>query len=159
MSGDINEETISYNLNFFIMDTMRRMRDAEAEGDTKKYWVYFKTAFRKLLPFIPMEERVKIEARYRELELKIEEIKASKENEVSRDKQINALRAAFADSHEYYINLGLPKTGIIKVAEDGTIDLTEDSIEMITKIVRAGKGAPTAIRENLPKEEALDERV
>ena len=160
--GDATEQDVAFSYNFLVVDSLRKMCDARADNNWSRYFSFFEFAFRLLVPHIPIEERVKIEANYHAMQAKIVEIEAlssAAENDESKKIKIIALRRDFADAHLYYLDLGLSKIGVIKIADDGIINLTDESLGSMKAIVRMSGGIRSSAKQVLARGEETDVKV
>lgn len=138
---------ISMNHNILVLDTLRKMRDAESANQHDKYFIHFKFALQLVIPYITGEVRKDIETDFITLEGAIEKVKQDKEmNDISRDRTITAIRRNFADTHKAYLMSALTKTGIVKVLDDGVVGFTKYDMDTIASIIRnSGKGLEKSI--------------
>lgn len=140
---------------FLFLDTLRKMRDSEANQDDHKYYTYFKFALRLGMGYLDVSQREKIEADYKKM---LDDtsilIGAEGKNEETKRFEIRMLKNHFAETHEYYLMAALPRLGIVKIADEGLIDFEKEDIETLKKIVRAGShsGLPSSIKRVLENE-------
>ena len=143
------QQDVTLNYNYLLLDTIKKMRDSQASKDQDSSWTHFKFALKLVNPYLPMEIRKDIEEDYRRLEEKIKEIKECKENEETRKNRIRKLKDSFGEAHEYYIMSALSRVGIIKVTDEGVLDLDElDLATQVKGIIRASsKGLIKAVED------------
>lgn len=144
-----NAQEITRDFNWLVLDTIRRMRDARAQGDLSKYCNYVEDALQLIQPYLDLDFRSKLNKDKKTLEGTIKEIKEKKKvDETSKNKEILDLRLSFADAHKALIYSALPSIGVVKIGSEGVIDLTKYDTEMIKSIVRAsGRGLEKAVKE------------
>jgi len=148
-SVDIERQDINLNYTWLVLDTIRQMRNAAANGEREKYVAHAEFAIQLLLSYFPPSTRKAIEEDFKTMQKMMASIKTNKElNEISRTKQILDLRLDFADTHRSFCMAALSKVGIIKVLEEGKIDLKNRDIDEIAHAIRhSGASAKKAIEE------------
>lgn len=143
----------SSNSNWMLDHHIMLMVGAEANDQPEKRWTYFKFVFDRILPYMDPKLRKALEAEQRErvrLEFEIRN-STSKDGkptpEPTKKGMVEKLRLNFIETHEAYIYLNLPRTGIIQLQEDGVVDFTKHDFEEFSKIVRNSKGFSSAVKE------------
>ena len=133
---------LNYNFNYLVIQTIMKMRDAKADGDKRRYWVYFEFAIQLVLSYLEPGILAYIQKDFDTMEEQIQLIQhdmriADKTKEVS----IDFLHSDFSDRHRYFILKALNKIGIVKVSEDGDIDFDKLDLQLMAQIIRKGHGA------------------
>lgn len=122
---------------YLVLDTIRRMRDAHAERNKKKYFSYFNFAMRLLLPHIDIKIREKINEDYITLNRERSKILNDKSlSDITKNIQIEDIECEFADALNSHIFIALSKVGIIRVSEEGIIDFNSIELDKIAQIVQ-----------------------
>lgn len=148
------QQNLNLTYNFLVLDTIRRMRDADAAGNFQQYVVYSEYAIQLLIPYLLTETKRKIEDDWIQVQTEIANIKANDNNEQSRNRRILELRRAFADTHKAVSMATLSRVGIVKVSEEGLVNFDKTDISKIAAIIRSG-GLPSGIEKVMnPTEEA-----
>ena len=138
MAEEQHVEPGSNSFDWLFLDTLRRMRDAAAEGNSAKYFTYTEWSLDLVVSHIPAEARKGIKEDYKLLrKLKMDILNDKTINEQSKKKIIDELKHDWADAHKLYAFLALPKLGIVKREEDGTIDFKKLDIDRLAKLVRS----------------------
>ncbi len=157
----MNQATHDENLTFqfLYLDTLRKMRDSEANQDDHKYFTYFKFALQMGMGYLDVAQREKIEADHKKM-LQDTAILVSAEgkNVETKKFEITMLKLHFAETHEYYLMAALQRLGIVKIVDDGLVDFEKEDIATLKKIVRAGSGLPTSIKRVLGEEAGKEEK-
>lgn len=118
-----------------------KMTNARAQNDNAAYWVYFDTLMGDMVPFMATDVRAKLENKHGILLGKIEEIKGNVNyNELQKEKEILKLKVAFADENKYYISKSLSRTNIIKIKDEGIVDLKKETIDSYAAAIRDDRG-------------------
>jgi hypothetical protein len=106
-------------------------------------------ALQLLLSYFTPSTRTKINEDFNTLRSEIDKIKKDKElNEISRKQKILNLRIDFADAHRSFCMAALSKVGIIKVMEEGKIDLDNRDINELSHAIRhSGSSVKSAVEE------------
>lgn len=146
MAGAKVYEDVSLNYTWLVLDTVRKMRDGKAKGDTAEYYTHFEFSIQMLLAYIDAEEREKIERDFREYRKLLKAIKDGDANEQTKKRNILLLKEDFADAHRYYVMAALSKAGIIKVSDEGLIDFEKKDINEVRAIVRSGGGVSSTVK-------------
>jgi hypothetical protein len=138
---------VGINYLWLVLDTIRRMRDAQAQARLDEYYVQFEYGLQLLLPHIDIEIRASIEDDFKTLQLGIEQIKREDQNPQSRKLAVQGLKCDFADTHRYFIMEALPRASIYKVLEEGVMDFTKHDLAETTEIIRhSSQGLPSTIK-------------
>lgn len=154
---EATESISSSSLEWFIVNTITKMRDANAENDKDKYFVYFNYALRTAIPYLSTHTRASIEKDYdtfRGYEKAIKE--DAKLNEATKQLKIRELKEQFADTHQVFIFIALSKMGIIKVREEGVISFEKLDIDQIATVIRSQKGLVKQVENQLRKNEVSE---
>jgi len=151
-----NPTEISMNHNILVLDTLRRMRDAESGKHYEQYFTHFKFALQLVIPYISGEVRTDIEDDMDTLKKAIEQIKKDKAlNDITRSKVITEVKRDFADNHKAFLMSALTKTGIVKVLDEGVVDFTKNDMDTVAHIIRnSGKGLEKSIEQALDGEKS-----
>lgn len=156
-----NQATHDENLTFqfLYLDTLRKMRDSEANQDDHKYYTYFKFALQMGMGYLDVSQREKIETDHKKMQQDTAIlISADGKNVETKKFEINMLKLHFAETHEYYLMAALQRLGIVKIMDDGLIDFEKEDIGTLKKIVREGSGLPTAIKRVLDDGKGKEEK-
>lgn len=137
---------VGLNFAWLVLDTTRRMRDAQAAGRIDEYYTHFEYGLQLLLSHMEIEIRSLIEEDFKTLELAIAVLKKDTSNTTSKATQIQELKKDFADSHRYFIFDTLPRASIIKINRDGAIDFKKHDFEQLQAIVRTTGGLPSTLK-------------
>lgn len=148
-----DQKDVGINYSWLVLDTVRRMRDAQAQGRLDEYYTQFEYGLQLLLPHIEIETRANIEEDFAVLMEKIVAIKETEDNEQSKKKRIQEIRVDFADTHRYFIMEALPRASIYKVSEEGVIDFNRHQLNETTEIIRNSGGLASTIARVATKEE------
>jgi len=140
-----DQKDVGINYSWLVLDTVRRMRDAQAQGRLEEYYTQFEYGLQLLLPHIEIETRANIEEDFATLMEKIISIKETEDNEQSKKVRILALKVDFADTHRYFIMEALPRASIYKVSEEGVLDFNKHRLEETTEIIRNSGGLASTI--------------
>lgn len=134
--GELTTNDINFNYNYLLIQTILKMRDAQAKGEIKEYWIYFEYAMGLVLSHIDFDVRGEIEKDFAVLQEAVRKIKKSNLNEQTKTTLINKLFEDFANSHRFYIMQALNRIGIVKVEDEGVIDFDKIDIDTMTQIIR-----------------------
>lgn len=155
-----NQENLenNFNYNYFLIQTILKMRDSEAQHELAAFWIYFKYAFGLVTSHFDFQLRADIQKDYDIMDVAIKRIEKSGIADSSQKNMINNLRAKFAQAHLFYVMQALNRVGIVKLEEEGTIDFESTDLETFTKIVRS-LSSPSVVVENeeRKKQEKRDE--
>jgi hypothetical protein len=159
MAGDRVTQDVATNHGWFVLTTMDKMEVAEAKGELKEFFIYFKWAVRLLTPFIEGEKRAAMERDFKVLEAAVKTINsqpAASMNDQSKESAIDKLRAAFADTHAFVVFEALPKASIVKITQDAVIDLEKRNWQEMGLMIRsvAHSGLKSGVMQALEREEA-----
>lgn len=145
-TGD-NPNEVGINFAWLVLDTTRRMRDADAANEKDRYYSLFEYALQLLLPYMEIELRSMIEDDFKTLQEEIRAIHAAEGvAEQTKSKDVQDLKKDFADAHRYFVFDTLPKASIVKISRDGMIDFKRHDIKEITAIIGQKRGLPSAIK-------------
>jgi len=159
MSGEDVTRDESFTFDILIMRNIDRMIIAKSNNERWKYWIYFSEVIKLMSAYIPMGIRTKMEASYVRLIGEISTIKASAEHDQSKKEKILQLQYDFADEYEYLLSKALSRTGLIKVKDEGEIDVEDIDIKTMQEIITRSKttkqmmmerGLPTHPKNKLP---------
>lgn len=151
-AGKSNE--VGLNFAWLVLDTTRRMRDAQAAGRIDEYYTHFEYGLQFLLSHMEIEIRCMIEDDFKTLEAAIATIKKTEDNPTTKAMAIQELKKDFADRHRYFIFDTLPRASIIKINRDGAIDFKKHDFEQLATIIRTTGGLPSTLKNavgELPK--------
>lgn len=126
----------NFNYNYLLVQTILKMRDAEADDNTKQYWVYFKTALKLVISHLDFQLKGEIEQDYAVLHAAFKKIESSNMNEASKLTWVNRIKNDFAGAHDFYIMQALNRVGVVKVEDEGIIDFESTDIDTFTRAVR-----------------------
>lgn len=147
------QETQSLTHTYLLLDTIKRMRDANADDQIDRYYKQCRFGLELIISYLSPEIRKDIDTDFKTLRAEIERINNdSSLNEESKKNEILKLKNSFADSHEYYIMASLGKVGIITVSEEGLIDFSSTDLERVKRIVRDSDGLDKAVEKTNNKE-------
>lgn len=147
-----DQKEVGINYLWLVLDTIRRMRDAQAQGRLDEYYTQFEYALQLLLPHIELETRANIEEDFATLMEKIVAIKETEDNEQTKKARVQAIRVDFADTHRYFIMEALPRASIYKVSDEGVLDFNKHKLEETTEIIRNSGGLASTIARAVEKE-------
>lgn len=136
VSGETTAVDINFNYNYLLIQTILKMRDAQAKGEIKEYWIYFEYAMGLVLSHIDFNVRGEIEKDFAVLQEAIRKVRKSNLNEQTKNILINKLCEDFANNHRFYIMQALNRIGIVKVEDEGIIDFDKIDIDTMTQIIR-----------------------
>lgn len=131
-----DQQDVGINYSWLVLDTIRRMRDAQAQDRLDEYYTQFEYGLQLLLPHIETETGARIQLDFETLQERIVAIKESDDNEQSKKKAIQLIKCDFADTHRYFIMEALPRASIYKVSEEGVLDFSKHKLDEIKEIVR-----------------------
>ena len=131
-----DQKDVGINYSWLVLDTIRCMRDAQAQGRLDEYYTQFEYGLQLLLPHIETEVGNRIQMDFETLQEKIVAIKENSDNPQSQKQQIQLLKCDFADTHRYFIMEALPRASIYKVSEEGVLDFSKHKLDEIKEIVR-----------------------
>jgi len=130
----------NFNYNYLLVQTILKMRDAQAEDDVKKYWVYFEYGIGLVISHLDFQLKGEIQKDYTILAAAFNRIMNSSINPETKKSLINGLKEDFANAHRFYIMQALNRVGVVKVEDEGIIDFESVDIDTMTKIVRDTSG-------------------
>jgi len=131
-----DQSDVGINYSWLVLDTIRRMRDAQAQGRLDEYYTQFEYGLQLLLPHIEIETRANMEDDFATLQERIVAIKETDDNDQSKKQQIQNVRVEFADTHRYFIMEALPRASIYKVSEEGVLDFNRHKLDETKEIIR-----------------------
>jgi hypothetical protein len=129
----------NFNYNYLLVQTILKMRDAQAEEHPAQYWTYFEYALGLVLSHLDFQLKGEIQQDYAVLMAAFRKINALKDTELntqSKKSLINKLKEDFADAHRFYIMQALNRVGVVRVEDEGIIDFESTDLDTMTKIVR-----------------------
>jgi len=143
-------DEVSGSYQYLIVNRITRMNDAKANREKDKYYVFFKFACQLVMPYMSIKTKQKMQRDFMELGKIEKAIKEDKNlSDLSKQTQLDEIHSIFADNRELYIMEVMPKTGIIKVMEEGGIDFEKRDIEAIKAAVLAtGTGLIGAVEKH-----------
>lgn len=155
--AEATESVSSSSLEWFMVNTITKMRDANAENDKDKYYVYFNYALKTSIPYLSTHTRASVEKDYEAFRGYEKEIKEDKNlNEATKQLRLRELKEQFADTHQLFIFIALTKMGIIKVREEGVISFEKLDIDQIATVIRSQKGLVKQVENQLSKNEVSE---
>lgn len=138
MQDNANIEN-NFNYNYLLVQTILKMRDAQAEERIPQYWIYFETGLKLVVSHLDFQLKGEIQQDYAILMAAFKRIRAlpdSQLNPQSKISLINKLKEDFANAHNFYIMQALNRVGVVKVEDEGIIDFESVDLDTMTKIVR-----------------------
>jgi hypothetical protein len=159
MAGEVEKQSdINLNHNFLVLDTIRKMRDAEALNDDYTFFVFCENSLQLLIPFMPLQTRAALNDDMKAMRLELKRIKTNETTkEESRKRQELDIRRDFADSHKHLVFIYLSRSGIVVVQDEGMIDFQKHDFDQVSKIVQySGTGMPSAIANIKDQEQRKD---
>ena len=149
MGSDMITQDIPTNFAWFVLNTITKMRDADALQDYAQYYTHFRYAINSLSPYMEAERRAAVERDFKVLETTIAKLRGMKDlNDQSREKEEVRFRKEFADSHTYLIFEALPKASIIKISQDAVINFGKTEFDALGATIRgvAHSGMATGLK-------------
>lgn len=140
-----NVAEINLSYTWLVLDSIKKMRDAEASGDLDRFSIYFNFCLRLVIPYMDITLKKNVDDDINLLNQYTTLIRENEPNEETRKKKIKEARAEFANTHMGYVMGTLSKIGLIKVGQDGVIDFTKTDIEQLKQIIRSNEGLERAI--------------
>ena len=122
-----------------VFKFIESMENKLAAKDIYGYYVYFDAAFHMMLNYLPVEMKQALQAEYEEYQKKLYEIKTTKKNESTRDKEILELKEDFADKHKIFVYVALQHRGWQKPQIDGELDFKELTPEQAAILIRGNE--------------------
>jgi len=147
------------NFAWFVLNTITRMRDADAKENYKEYFTHFRYALDALAPYIDGEKRAAIERDWEVLKVAIVQMKRTLKNDIEIKNEEVRLKKDFADKHMFHVFEALPKASIIKITQDAVIDFDKMEIETMKRIVRTGSGLEASIANATGQERKENEKA
>jgi hypothetical protein len=129
----------NFNYNYLLVQTILKMRDAQADDQPARYWTYFEYALGLVISHLDFQLKGEIQQDYAILMAAFRKINLLKDTELnaqSKKSLINKLKEDFADAHRFYIMQALNRVGIVKVEDEGIINFESTDLDTMTKIVR-----------------------
>lgn len=151
--ADAPEQQGSNTFDWLVLDTLRRMRDAQAEGDTARYFTHFEYAFQMVIPWLSLKTRDAVQKDYDKYTLLTKSIRDSTVNDATKSIELRALKENFANAHRVLIFASLSRLGIIHVSDEGVINFETLDIDQMAAIVRSQKGLEKITRKVMGKQE------
>lgn len=149
MANDMITQDIPTNFAWFVLNTITKMRDADAQQDFKQYYTFFRYSINALSPYMEAERRAAVERDFKVLEATIDKLRNIPNlNDQSREKEEMRFRKEFADSHTFLIFEALPKASIIKISQDAVINFGKTEFEALGATIRgvAHSGMATGLK-------------
>jgi hypothetical protein len=154
-------ESGAFSYSSMVIGAIVEARHAKAECDYLKYISLFEDVLHYLIPHIPEEDRMKIQADVEKLELYEQSIEADilagKTHVETGKAEIQEAKLKFCRDKEMYVYMAIPRAGLHKKESDGIIKFDESDIpyESLTTIIRAKQGGTpstvaTVLRHELP---------
>jgi hypothetical protein len=128
-----------------VLRNKDRMTEARAHNRPHEYWVYFDTIMRDMVAFMSPSIRAKLEGKYKMMQAQIKAIRDTDAHNASKEKEILDLHVAFADEHNYYISKSLSRSGIVKVKDEGFVNLEKETIDAYASAIRDNKGVDESL--------------
>lgn len=148
MAEQYSEINLSYN--WLVLDSIKKMRDAQARKDQEQFVILFDFCLRLLIPYIAIELKEQIDTDRRTLLMETTRIKRDEKNYETAKKKILDLRVDFADAHLGYVMGALSTVGIVQVRDDGIINFNKIDIETTQNIIRqSGMGLAKAVERGM----------
>lgn len=144
-AGDGQNVTLTFDI--LLLDTIKRMRDNYADNNQERYYKYFEIALQLVLAHLDIEIRKGVETDFKKLKSEEKKIKESGANEQTKKLELLKIQESFANDHRYYIMLALTKVGIVRTSEEGLIDFDSIEVESLKRVIRAGSGLPSSLKE------------
>jgi len=129
----------NFNYNYLLVQTILKMRDAQADDQPARYWTYFEYALGLVISHLDFQLKGEIQQDYAVLMAAFRKINLLKDTELntqSKKSLINKLKEDFADAHRFYIMQALNRVGVVKVEDEGIINFESTDLDTMTKIVR-----------------------
>ena len=126
----------NFNYNYLLVQTILKMRDAQAEDAISQYWVYFEYAMGLVISHLDFQLKGEIQQDYTILATAFNKINDSSLNPESKKALIKSLEADFANAHRFYIMQALNRVGVVRVEDEGIIDFESTDLDTMTRIVR-----------------------
>jgi hypothetical protein len=138
MASDMITQDIPTNFAWFVLNTITKMRDADAAGKHGEYYTFFRYSINALSPYMEGERRAAVERDFKVLETAIAKMRNDRAiNDQTKNNQEDILRKQFADSHTFLIFEALPKASIIKISQDAVINFGKTEFEQLGLTIRA----------------------
>ena len=134
-----SEKKDELNWPFYIQETIRLRRDAEAAGDPDKAFNLFEEALRSCVPYLLPTIRKAMEEDYAKFEKARADITGSGLSENEKREMMLAEKQRFFESHIYYVMQVLSKANVAPNADDARVDFKELDFEGMKEIVRSRK--------------------
>lgn len=133
---DAQAKETSNSIQYMVVDSSMKMRDAKANNNSHQYFVYFKFATQLIMPHMTFNARKRLQDDFNELKALEAKIRVDPMHQASKDQEILRMRYMFADNREYYLLDALPKIGLGKDLEEGQIDFEKTDIDALARAVR-----------------------
>jgi len=142
------------------LDTWLKMRDARANKDVYKEFVYFDSELDLLATHLPKEFQDFLEVDYTHLYKMIDKVNDGPEADATKETKIMNIKRIFMETHKRYISLAFPRSGITKPEDDATLDFSEVDYTIMRKIIRSKQsGSGVVVREALKNEDILGDEA
>jgi len=150
--SDTKNLTLTHSL--LVLNTIEKMLDCHARGDVERYFAYLEDALQLEVHYIDPAVRQAIQKDFELFRNKARSIKESNDHEESKKKKILDLKMDFAESHKFFALFALNRVGLVKLAEEGTIDFKSTDFDSLKRVIRdSGAGTETKLIEVLTKKE------
>ena len=126
----------NFNYNYLLVQTILKMRDAQAEDKPNEYWVFFDYGLGLVISHLDFQLRGEIQQDYTVLMAAIRKIHESTVNDQTKKRLSTDLKADFANAHRFYIMQALNRVGVVRIEDEGVIDFESTDIDTFTKVVR-----------------------
>lgn len=126
----------NFNYNYLLVQTILKMRDANADISIPQYWVYFEYGMGLVVSHLDFRLRGEIEQDYAIIQAAFNKINSTNLNPATKHTLINRIKEDFANAHRFYIMQALNRVGVVRVEDEGVIDFESTDLDTFTKIVR-----------------------
>lgn len=126
----------NFNYNYLLVQTILKMRDAQADETISRYWTYFEYGMGLVISHLDFQLKGEIQQDYAILQAAFTKINNTNLNDASKKTLINRLKEDFANAHRFYIMQALNRVGIVRVEDEGVIDFESTDLDTFTKIIR-----------------------
>lgn len=139
--GSNQQEAPQTNAEFYVFNTLFKLRDAEAQGNIEETWVFMRHALQMLMAYLHTDEKQILSKGLNEAFEALAEAE-KEESEAAKKARAKPIKKAFIEQHMYYIYLALPRARMIKVEREGELPLDKYDLELMSKLIRTNN-APT----------------
>ena len=144
------------HLRFLILKNMEDMRKYELAGDVEKSFICLDWSFRWCAKVFDHKTLMSLEDDRKNLEAEIQKVSEQPNlNEISKNQKILALKRGFYRAHVVLSFYGVNLVGIDQHPMDSEIQFTETDAEIVKKIIRAGSGIPSVVKEHVDTQHVL----